>query len=232
MWTRQARVRKASRTLLTSSRLIAETVGPLVPVMVTLTYRPGVEWEPRHVSGFLKCVREWARRCQCGVFAYVWCAELQRRGAVHYHCLMWFPDNVTLPKPDTRGWWPHGFTSIERARNAVGYVAKYASKVATKMGDFPRGLRLQGSGGLGERARCQRRWCMAAKWVRDKVLGRDEPKGWQHWPGVDLRKVSLGNGQGGYLCRDTGELYVCPWKLTGFGMLEGERYFKLTLVGG
>ena len=30
--------------------------------MVTLTYREDVEWSPRQVSGYLKCVREWARR--------------------------------------------------------------------------------------------------------------------------------------------------------------------------
>ena len=30
--------------------------------MVTLTYRDDVDWSPRQVSNYLKCVREWARR--------------------------------------------------------------------------------------------------------------------------------------------------------------------------
>ena len=41
--------------------------------MVTLTYREDVEWSPRQVSGYLKCVREWARRKAifCITFGYL-----------------------------------------------------------------------------------------------------------------------------------------------------------------
>ena len=46
--------------------------------MVTLTYRPDVEWSPRQVSSYLKCVREWARRK--GIFIhYVWVLELTKK---------------------------------------------------------------------------------------------------------------------------------------------------------
>ena len=54
--------------------------------MVTLTYRDDVDWSPRQVSNYLKCVREWARRK--GIFIhYVWVLELTKRGRPHYHVL-------------------------------------------------------------------------------------------------------------------------------------------------
>ena len=39
--------------------------------MVTLTYRDDVDWSPRQVSNYLKCVREWARRK--GIFIRIMC---------------------------------------------------------------------------------------------------------------------------------------------------------------
>lgn len=135
------------------------------PVMLTLTYRPGVDYRPRHVSELLKRVREWMDRR--GVrFRYVWVAELQRRGAVHWHVLLWLPVRFQIPKPDRRGWWPHGSTRVERARHAAGYIAKYASKMDEDQ-QFPRGLRLHGRGGLEGPQRCEVRWWVLPRYVRE-----------------------------------------------------------------
>ena len=54
--------------------------------MVTLTYREDVEWSPRQVSGYLKCVRGVARR-KAIFLHYVWVLELTKRGRPHYHVL-------------------------------------------------------------------------------------------------------------------------------------------------
>jgi hypothetical protein len=193
--------------------------------MLTLTYAPGVQWAAGHVTEFIKRVREWAARQRLAVFAYVWCAEMQSRGAVHYHVLVWLPRRVTLPKPDKRGWWCHGMTRTERARNAVGYIAKYVSKLETKLATFPRSLRLQASGGLNERARCERRWWAAPSWARDEV---GAGKAWP--PGVDLRKRA--GGGGGYVRIDTGELFLSPWEFAGAGGAGLEAYVRLVYVGG
>ena len=80
--------------------------------MVTLTYREDVEWSPRQVSGYLKCVREWARRKDIFIH-YVWVLELTKRGRPHYHVLFWLPKGVSMPKADKQGWWKHGMTRSE-----------------------------------------------------------------------------------------------------------------------
>ena len=95
--------------------------------MVTLTYREDVEWSPRQVSGYLKCVREWARRKDIFIH-YVWVLELTKRGRPHYHVLFWLPKGVSMPKADKQGWWKHGMTRSEWAHSPVGYLCKYTSK--------------------------------------------------------------------------------------------------------
>jgi len=128
-------------------------------IMVTLTYAGTNDaWSPRHVSDFIKRVRQYMARRGVGL-RYVWVAELQRRGVIHYHAALFVPRGFVLPKPDDFGWWPHGFTRIELARAAVPYLLKYLSKDASKtLGDFPKGARIYGIGGLDFAGRRARRW--------------------------------------------------------------------------
>ena len=221
IWAREARVRRASRSIRTSARVIAEDVGPLRPIMVTMTYAPGIEWAAGHVTEFVKRVREWCARQALRVFSYVWCAELQSRGAVHYHVLIWLPRRVTLPKPDRRGWWAHGMTRTERARNAVAYIAKYASKLESKSGDrWPRGIRMHGAGGLSPAGRIERRWWMAPSWARVELA--DDPES----PTIfDLRRWR--GGGGGYVRYDTGQLARSPWEFVSRGKGDFGPYVVL-----
>lgn len=70
---------------------------------------------------------------------YAWVAELQERGAVHYHILTatWRERAVFW---DRKGIWEHGQTQTQKARS-WGYVVKYAQKTNTVHG-FPKGARL------------------------------------------------------------------------------------------
>lgn len=157
-------------------------------IMVTLTYAGNNDdWEPRHISKFIKNARDWCKRRGLS-FKYVWVAELQMRGVIHYHVAIWLPRHVTLPKPDKRGWWLWGMTNITVARKAVPYLMKYLSKDTSKtFGTFPKGSRIYGVGGLGD-VRCVRRWlnypsfikCLAdvnEKWVRVVGGGWADPAG-------------------------------------------------------
>ncbi|NKF22974.1 rolling circle replication-associated protein [Solimonas marina] len=115
--------------------------------MVTLTYRDVGDWSPRHISEAIKRVRQWMGR-RGHKLRYVWTAELQERGAIHYHIVTWLPQGKDrVPFWDAMGWWPHGSTRSEWAQNGVGYIVKYASKVATK-DKLPCGARMHGSGGF------------------------------------------------------------------------------------
>lgn len=138
--------------------------------MVTLTYRDDVDWSPRQVSNYLKCVREWARRK--GIFLhYVWVLELTKRGRPHYHVLFWLPRGISMPKADKQGWWRHGMTNTVPARSPVGYLCKYTSKGIDfdSWGKLPRGGRLYGHGGFTPSMRITRAWRMAPSWVRELI---------------------------------------------------------------
>jgi hypothetical protein len=173
---------------------LKEEGTPYWCAFLTLTYREVHGWSSLHITEFNKRLREHlARR---GVaFPYVWCAELQKRGAVHFHELAFLPEGTMLPKPDRQGWWTHGMTKIEAARNAVGYIAKYAGKVV-EADQFPQGLRLTGAGGLTPSARAEARWWLLPRYVREAFpLGSDVARA----PG------------GGFVERSTGEVVRSPY---------------------
>lgn len=200
----EARLRKLKRGVITSSRLHQEAVtqGGFRGrwAMVTLTYRDLTGWNPKHISALLDHVRKWlARRGK--PMQYVWVAELQKRGAMHYHVLVWLPKGLSLPKPDKQGWWPHGMTKIEWARNAVGYMAKYASKGSTK---YPKGARIHGAGGLKGHQLQEARYWRRPAWLRE----------------LSVIEESYSRVSGAWRNNETGELLISPWEVlfTGGGV--------------
>lgn len=167
--TDHARLRRMKRRVCKAANIheLSGTVG-VRAAMVTLTYRPGVEWSPRQISDCLRLCRKWCNR-RGVTFRYVWTAELQKRGAVHYHLIGWFPDSGSSRPPffDKRQWWPHGNTQAEWARNAVGYIVKYASKVGTK-DRLPSGARMHGSGGFTKDERSHLKHHRLPTWLRHR----------------------------------------------------------------
>lgn len=152
--------------------------------MVTLTYKPErdasgnwlpgscPEWQPDHISEAIHCFREWSNRLQkrglSGKMPYVWVAELQRNGRVHYHVLIKVPRNIMLPKWDLRGWWKHGSSEVALVRKSgKRYLAKYLSKGADGgRGKFPRGARCSGWGQLPAEGRAWVRFQLLPLWVQ------------------------------------------------------------------
>ena len=89
-------------------------------------------------------------------------------------------------------------TKIEWARNAVGYIAKYASK-GDSLHKPAKGARMHGNGGLTEDAVVEQRWWKLPGWLRHRVK-----------PSDGVKKAPVGTG-GGYINPDTGEVYRSPW---------------------
>lgn len=203
------------RSVLTAARLLTDDVPAggfrYRPAMVTLTYRDADGWSPDHVRDFLQRVRVWAKRKGFRL-RYVWVAELQRRGALHYHVIVWLP--FSMPMPDRRGWWSHGSTRVEWARSAVGYLAKYAAKADGGGGVFPRGARIHGAGGLTEGARRVRRWWMYPRELRASCT-----------PSHDVVRLK----GGGYVSRALGVILPPMWGLVSVG---GGRVRLLRLHDG
>lgn len=141
---------------------------------VTLTYRLVDGWRPNHIAEAMDAYRRWCKRenvpCE-----YLFVAELQSRGAVHYHMLVWLPRGKRMPMWDkeTRAskrqvapFWNHGMTNTQKAKAGVGYLMKYLSKLG-EFTIFPEGIRLYGMGGLTPEARQIRYWQNLPQWIKN-----------------------------------------------------------------
>lgn len=197
------RVRRLKRSVWASGHLhgIADA-GKRAPVVwfVTLTYRGVDDWRPDHISAAVQRFRNWCRskRVPC---RYTWVAELQQRGAVHYHMLCWLPDGVRMPQWDrvrSKGgtaFWPHGWSNTQVAVSGIGYLMKYLSKLG-ELTRFPKGLRLYGIGGLQRDGRSVRTWYNLPQWAKAAYGVGD-----------------LARSAGGLVVRATGEVLPAVWKV-------------------
>lgn len=201
--TKLARIKKLRSTVYNACMHFSGLPGPRSRTwMVTLTYAPGQSWEPQHIRDYLKRLRVWLHRRNLPL-RYVWVAELQKRGVVHYHILIWLPlfhekKRFRIPHSDTRGWWPYGSSNTIIAKKAGGYLMKYVSKCD---GDqvFPKGARIYGAGGLDKLGKQRIRWFKAPKYVRAEFATFES---------ADLRKI-----KDGYVDRFTGLFLRSPWRL-------------------
>ncbi|WP_353846154.1 hypothetical protein, partial [Diaphorobacter sp.] len=187
--------------------------------MQTLTYAgDNGQWRPEHISRFLDGLRKWHySRTGSKKVRYAWVAELQQRGVIHYHVVVWLAGGLTPPKPDT-AWrrvdakgiahveppmWPHGMSNRLKATAPIAYLMKYASKVESKnVGNFPHGARIHGCGGLDADGRAIRRWVLWPAYVQGNASVQDR---YRPAPG------------GGYRCDETGELLLSEFAPTGGG---------------
>jgi hypothetical protein len=189
---KRARVAKLRRTVGFSARAIGAALDrpgfrAHYVAMLTLTYRETDAWAPEHITACLHRLRKDLRQ-RGHVMRYVWVAELQKRGAVHYHVAIWLPHGVMIPKVDSSGWWPHGASNIQQARKAVPYLLKYLSKGLDLTG-FPKGARTHGSGGLEHADKRARRWLGLPAFIKARADIHDDWRrvvggGWSDPEGV------------------------------------------------
>jgi hypothetical protein len=187
--------------------------------MQTLTYAgDNRNWRPEHISRYLDGLRKWHyARTGSKTVRYAWVAELQQRGVIHYHVIVWLEGGLTPPKGDMpwksvdrKGitqWhppmWPHGMSRRDKATSPVAYLMKYASKIESKnVGAFPHGARIHGAGGLDPSGRCIRRWVLWPAYVQGNASVADHFK---PAPG------------GGYINAETGEVLQAEFAPTGGG---------------
>lgn len=197
---KQNRIRKVAQSVKTTARLHQEEIASsgfrFKPAMITCTYAADKHWHAKDITRLVHESRRYLqRRYNQSTFRYTWVAELTKKGVIHYHLILWLPKGCTLPKPDKRGWWTKGQTRIEWVKNAVGYVAKYASKGSDTTHNFPRGARISGFGGLNDNSRREYRFWRVPLSVRAKVNPNMEAAA----SSFDMRKI-----QGGYFDRLTG----------------------------
>jgi hypothetical protein len=193
------RLKRLKFSVLTAARLHVQERARWKVAMLTLTYRPDVNWSPGQVSDVVRHIRQYLKRRRIEM-RFVWVQEFTKKGRPHYHMLLWLPLGITLPKPDKRGWWPFGWTRIEWARDAVGYIAKYASK-GDSLALPAKGARMHGNGGLSGEALLEQRWWKLPTWLRSDVEPSDR-----------VRRAPPRSG-GGFLHPGSGEVYRSPWEV-------------------
>lgn len=166
-------------------------------IVVDLTYAPGHSWRPLHVTEFLAVAKKHLGERLKG---YAWVAEMQKRGAVHYHVVLAVDKGVKIPKPDLAGWWPYGMTRVRKRKKPTGYLMDYVQKIRQKQG-YPKGIRIfavvwfQWAAG-GDSRFLLALWSLPG-WLLDRidqfvaVLERILPRraggGWWEWRGQRFR---------------------------------------------
>lgn len=167
--------------------------------MITTTYRPGKYWDPKDITGLVKCIRQWLARKNIEM-RYVWVMEYTKKGNPHYHMIVWLPLGISLPFADRRGWWTKGISNQVWARSAVGYLSKYVSK-GSDLVQYVRGARHHGNGGMEGESLLEQRWWKLPGWLRGTVEPSDR-----------IRRAPNGSG-GGYVNPGTGECFQSPYEV-------------------
>lgn len=148
-----------------------------VAFMVTMTYSgTNADWSSTDLSTAISAYRMWCARAGYPC-RYVWVAELQKRGVIHYHFVAWLPVGAWMPCWDLMGWWRHGATNVKRAKHATAYLMHYLKKGDLKnRGKLPKGARNYGVGGLDSSLRRSRRWLRLPSFVQGNSSIHDDWK--------------------------------------------------------
>lgn len=209
---RGQRSAKCRKSILNASRLLTKRLQAervrYKCCLITLTYRKTGEWQPKHISAYIHLVRKYLAKRGHDLLG-VWKLEMQKRGAVHYHILLWLPKGVTLPFADKQGWWKHGASNQVWVKNAYGYCAKYIGK--DEHGMIPKGARMFSLLGLEALEKREIRWWNTPAYIRDQ------------WP-MDHDPIRAKGG--GWLSRLTGEVLHSGWQFGGFETIEGTRFLR------
>ncbi len=108
-------------------------------IMVGLTLRKPEDYKAGHIRKYVKALKQ---KYGEKLVAWAWVAELQERGAIHYHVMIVLPKGTRFPYPDKSGMWKHGSSSVTRAKTPF-YLVKYVGKEHQKdLSKYPKGCRL------------------------------------------------------------------------------------------
>jgi len=107
-------------------------------LMVTLTIKKVGDYSPGMIRDYIKSLKQ---KLGADLWGFAWVAELQKRGAVHYHLMAVIPKNKRMPTPDKSGMWKWGMSKIEVAKTPY-YLCVYIGKERQKdLSRYPKSCR-------------------------------------------------------------------------------------------
>jgi len=108
-------------------------------VMITLTIRQVEDYSPGMIRDYVKKLK---RQLGKKLYGFAWVAEMQKRGAVHYHMMVCVEKYTRIKVPDKSGMWSWGMSKIETARTAY-YLCVYIGKERQKdLSRYPKSCRV------------------------------------------------------------------------------------------
>lgn len=111
-------------------------------VMIGMTYKNADDYKPGHFHQYLKKIKQMLGE---NLIGFAWVAELQMRGAIHYHLMLAVKKGTRIPKPDESGMWPWGSSNICTARSYF-YICSYLGKEYQKdLDKYPKSARMYGA---------------------------------------------------------------------------------------
>ena len=180
--------------------------------MLGLTYEDGATWRPDDISSYMN---ELSHYLGDDLLAYAWVAELQERGAIHYHVLAMVKRGTDVPQPDTSGMWTHGSSSRKSAWSAW-YLMTYAKKPDQKgLGSesYPHGARIMGASWRHIRLIAREVGAVAVEAARVVAKMSTLPRWLLSIISGDIQAVlaAVRHVGGGYSVGET--VYKSPWSL-------------------
>jgi hypothetical protein len=183
-------------------------------VMLTLTYKDGKDWHINDIRDYMILLRATLGN---RLYAYAWVLEMQKRGAPHYHVILYVQRGTKIPKPDA-GMWRHGLSRIETVKTPY-YICKYTSKGKQKeyqKEGFPAGARMFAvkiyNTDIPADELLNFRMSTLPAWLRPYIK--------EAYDEVGLEVTWRRNRGGGWLIVQTGEVLYSPWIVTKVERLE------------
>lgn len=177
-----------------------------------LSYRPGRDYEAGDIREYIRKLR---RHCKVNLIGYVWIAEIQKRGAVHYHVWELVRAGTRLPLPEA--WWPWGYTHVKTAKD-LNYVFMDMYKATQKRG-YPKDIRIYGM--------YIRKEYRVGAWKWRNYPGWVQTEGELKHNGEVPERVNGGFSWGGDVVYSRIARYMGPHDLKGDG--SGERVEDVTM---
>ena len=147
-------------------------------VMITLTIAKIEDYSPGMIRDYVKKLK---RQLGNNLYGFAWVAEMQERGAVHYHMAVCMKKYTRIKTPDTSGMWEWGSSNLKTARTSY-YLCSYIGKERQKdLAMYPKSCRVYSVSYRLPEGAISRYWeeLKEAKKIQKEINEKNKSRGWE-----------------------------------------------------